>query len=85
MGLTKICMSNARSTVITASNPGLISPLKGSVETFTTQLDLLRKSCHSLSAHHIADRFLGAGRISRRERVIKLRGNHLLVVPILAA
>jgi hypothetical protein len=32
-------------------------PSKGSVETFATHSDLLGKSCHTLSAHHVADRF----------------------------
>src|SRR5258708_8797990 len=60
-------------------------PSKGSVETFTTQPGLLRKSCHTLSAHHIANRFRGESRISRRERVVQGPGNHLRGVPIFSS
>jgi hypothetical protein len=38
-----------------------------------------------LSAHHIADRFGGEGRISRCERIVQVLGNHLRVPSWIAA
>src|ERR1019366_4034188 len=47
-------------------------PSKVSVETVATQPDLLRKSGHTLSTHHVANRFRDEDRISHRERVVQV-------------
>src|ERR1019366_3146941 len=64
---------------------GAYFPSKGSVETVATQPDLLRKSCHTLSAHHVTNCFRDDDRISHRERVVQVLGDHLRVVPIFSS